>query len=84
MSLVLTNPPMGRRVARDGSLGALLDGFVRNVARALRPGGRLVWLSPLAAQTARNARSAGLVVRDGPDVDLGGFSARLQLCERPP
>ena len=84
VSLVLTNPPMGRRVARDGSLGALLDGFVRNVARALRPGGRLVWLSPLAAQTARNARSAGLVVRDGPDVDLGGFSARLQLCERPP
>jgi 23S rRNA G2445 N2-methylase RlmL len=83
VSLVLTNPPMGRRVARDGSLAALLEGFVRHVARALRPGGRLVWLSPLAAQTARSAGGAGLIVRDGPDVDLGGFSARLQICERP-
>ena len=83
VSLVLTNPPMGRRVARDGSLAALLEGFVRHAARALRPGGRLVWLSPLAAQTSRAARAAGLVVRDGPDVDLGGFSARLQICERP-
>jgi SAM-dependent methyltransferase len=83
VSLVLTNPPMGRRVARDGSLGTLLEGFVRHVAQALRPGGRLVWLSPLAAQTARDARGAGLIVRDGPDVDLGGFSARLQICERP-
>jgi 23S rRNA G2445 N2-methylase RlmL len=83
LSLVLTNPPMGRRVARDGSLAPLLEGFVRHAARALRPGGRLVWLSPLAAQTARAARGAGLAVREGPDVDLGGFSARLQICERP-
>jgi 23S rRNA G2445 N2-methylase RlmL len=83
VSLVLTNPPMGRRVARDGSLASLLEGFVAHAARALRPGGRLVWLSPLAAQTARAARAASLVVRDGPDVDLGGFSARLQICERP-
>lgn len=80
VSLILSNPPMGRRVARDGSLAELLGGFVRHAARALRPGGRLVWLSPLAAHTAQHARDSGLSVQDGPEVDLGGFSARLQIC----
>lgn len=83
-SLILTNPPMGRRVARDGSLGALLEGFLRHAAEVLRPGGRLVWLSPLAARTERVARHAGLEVSAGPEVDLGGFLARVQICRRRP
>lgn len=83
VSLILSNPPMGRRVARDGSLAELLGSFVRHAAGALRPGGRLVWLSPLAQHTGRVAREASLQVQDGPDVDLGGFSARLQICRRP-
>lgn len=82
VSLIVSNPPMGRRVARDGSLAELLGGFVRHAAGVLRPGGRLVWLSPLAPLTARIAREAALQVQDGPDVDLGGFHAQLQLCHR--
>ncbi len=82
VSLIVSNPPMGRRVARDGSLAELLGGFVRHAARVLRPGGRLVWLSPLAEHTARAAGAAGLVVEDGPEVDLGGFGARLQICRK--
>jgi predicted RNA methylase len=78
VSLILTNPPMGRRVARDGSLAELLEQFVRHAANVLRPKGRLVWLSPLSRQTERAARAAGLEVTNGPDVDLGGFDARLQ------
>jgi hypothetical protein len=73
---------MGRRVARDGSLAELLGGFVRHAASVLRPGGRLVWLSPLPQHTARIARDASLLVQDGPEVDLGGFQAQLQLCQR--
>jgi predicted RNA methylase len=83
VTLILTNPPMGRRVARDGSIATLLEGFVKHAARVLVPSGRMVWLSPLAAKTERAARSAGLRVIAGPDVDMGGFSARLQVFVRP-
>jgi len=81
-SLIITNPPMGRRVARDGSVGDLLEAFVRHAANVLRPSGRLVWLSPLARRTERVARSLGLDVQSGPDVDLGGFSAQVQIFRR--
>ena len=81
-SLIITNPPMGRRVARDGSLGALLDGFLEHAARVLRPGGRLVWLSPLGERTERRGRELGFEVGGGPDVDMGGFTARLQRLTR--
>ena len=82
VSLIVTNPPMGRRLARDGSIETLLTGFVRHAARVLRPGGRLVWLSPLPAKTERAAREAGLTLLAGPDVDMGGFVAKLQTLTR--
>ena len=81
-SLILSNPPMGRRVARDGSLTELMDRFLAHAARVLRPGGRLVWLSPLAQRTERVARQLGLDVTRGPNIDLGGFSAQVQICRR--
>jgi precorrin-6B methylase 2 len=81
-SLILSNPPMGRRVARDGSVGELLERFVEHAARVLRPSGRLVWLSPLARRTEAAARRVGLEVVAGPNVDLGGFSAQVQICTR--
>jgi len=82
VSLIITNPPMGRRVARDGSLGPLLESFVRHAASVLRPAGRLVWLSPLGKLTDRVARECGLHVRSDAEVDLGGFSALLQVLTR--
>jgi predicted RNA methylase len=82
VSLIITNPPMGRRVARDGSLAPLLESFVRHAATVLRPSGRLVWLSPLGKLTERVAREAGLQVRSDAEVDLGGFSAVLQVFTR--
>ena len=83
VSLILSNPPMGRRVARDGSIGGLLEAFVQHAAHSLRPSGRLVWLSPLEHQTARAGKAHGLLVVAGPSVDMGGFSARVQLMTRP-
>lgn len=82
-SLIVTNPPMGRRVARDGSLAALLDDFLQHAAEVLVPGGRIVWLSPLPERTERRARELAFQVSSGPDVDMGGFSARLQRLTRP-
>jgi precorrin-6B methylase 2 len=80
--LIVTNPPMGRRVARDGSLPGLLEQFIVHAARLLVPGGRLVWLSPLERHTARVGVENGLSLESGPEVDLGGFRARIQAFER--
>jgi 23S rRNA G2445 N2-methylase RlmL len=78
VTLILTNPPMGRRVARDGSLSELLQGFLENAARQIRSGGRLVWLSPQPAKTRQLANELGLSVERVSNVDMGGFPAELQ------
>jgi tRNA G10 N-methylase Trm11 len=82
VTLVLTNPPMGRRVERSGALELLLLDFIANAARALSPGGRLVWLSPLPRATAAALESHGLSVERRGPVDVGGFDAELQLAQR--
>jgi 23S rRNA G2445 N2-methylase RlmL len=81
-TLIVTNPPMGRRVARDGTLAELLDRFVDHAAEVLRPGGRLVWLSPLGARTTARAASRGFNVTLDTEVDMGGFRTRLQRFVR--
>jgi len=81
-SLIISNPPMGRRVSRDGNLGPLLDAFLANAASALVPGGRVVWLSPFSDRTAATARRLGLKVTRHEPVDLGGFPAELQRFDR--
>ncbi|HKY36355.1 MAG TPA: HEAT repeat domain-containing protein [Polyangiaceae bacterium] len=82
LTLVLTNPPMGRRVLRARGLSGVLCQVVRHVAGQLLPGGRMVWLSPFADATARAAGDAGLAVERLSAVDLGGFSAELQRFSR--
>jgi len=82
VTLIISNPPMGRRVARDGNLGPLLDAFLTNAAACLGPGGRLVWLSPFADRTAAAARRLGFKVTRHDPVDLGGFAAELQRFDR--
>jgi precorrin-6B methylase 2 len=83
VSSIITNPPMGRRVARDGSLAALVDAFTDHAARVLVPGGRLVWLSPLGGRTAERAEKNLLRVSLRQVVDMGGFQAELQVWNKP-
>jgi 23S rRNA G2445 N2-methylase RlmL len=78
LTLILTNPPMGRRVARPD-----LARFVDRAASALLPGGRLVWISPTPGQTAARAARAGLCPTYRQIVDMNGFSAEIQAFERP-
>ncbi|MFZ5890387.1 MAG: HEAT repeat domain-containing protein [Myxococcota bacterium] len=82
VTLVISNPPMGRRVARDGSLGPLLRSFIERVSIALRGTGRAVFLSPLPERTERWAVENGLGCERGTSVDLGGFDAEIQLLTR--
>jgi hypothetical protein len=82
VTLILTNPPMGRRVARDGSLGRLLDAFLVNAQRVLVRGGRLVWLSPRPQPTRKLASSIGFACESARLIDLGGFEAELQVLKK--
>lgn len=83
VTLVLTNPPMGRRLVRDKSLGELYDALIENVRASLVPGGRMVWLSVMAERTAGMARTVGFTVDRGRPVDVGGFEAEPQIFRAP-
>lgn len=82
VTLVLTNPPMGRRASRTRGLPDMLDGFVGHAARVLRPGGRLVWIAPWPPRSRRAGMRAGLVLRFARSVDMGGFEGEIQRWDR--
>jgi predicted RNA methylase len=82
VTLIITNPPMGRRVQR-GTHGDLLERFVSHAARVLTPGGALVWLVPEPRRIRERADAAGLVVERAFSVDMGGFSAELAVLVKP-
>ncbi|HMP76213.1 MAG TPA: methyltransferase [Kiritimatiellia bacterium] len=73
VSLVISNPPMGRRIRIKDMRGLYAD-FFTAASRALRPGGRLVFPNPL-----RIAPADASLVRDYQQpVDLGGYLCRLE------
>jgi 23S rRNA G2445 N2-methylase RlmL len=82
VTLILTNPPMGRRVVRQGELRTFLEGFVAHAARVLEPGGRLVWISPRPRMTRLHAERAGLRLERGLAVDMGGFQGEIQRWQK--
>jgi 23S rRNA G2445 N2-methylase RlmL len=82
VTLIITNPPMGRRVQR-GDVAPLLTAFLAHAGAVLQPGGRLVWISPLPRVTQAAARAAGLVCRRAQPLDMGGFNAQLEVWSRP-
>jgi predicted RNA methylase len=78
VSVIVTNPPMGRRVQR-GTHGELLERFVDHAARLLVPGGVLVWTAPDPTRLHARAERAGLVLERAFTVDMGGFPAELSV-----
>lgn len=82
VTVIITNPPMGRRVQR-GTHADLLDRFVERAFEVLTPGGSLVWLVPEPRRTRAHAEKAGFVVERATSVDMGGFSAELSIYVKP-
>ena len=77
VTLIITNPPMGRRI-RVPSLYGLINDLFRVAAEALKPGGRLVFANPVRAEPAD--RSLQLQSRQA--IDLGGFECRLEVYRK--
>ena len=79
IDVIVTNPPLGRRVAAGEALD-LADELIAIAARKLTPGkGRMVWVAPDAGRAAVTAHRAGLKVAATRRVDLGGFDGEIQI-----
>jgi 23S rRNA G2445 N2-methylase RlmL len=83
VTLVITNPPMGRRAVRATGLADTLDRFVAHAASVLVPGGRLVWIAPWPSRARTAAVKARLDLDWARTIDMGGFEAEVQRWTRP-
>jgi 23S rRNA G2445 N2-methylase RlmL len=82
VTLIITNPPMGRRASRLKGLADALDRFVAHAAEVLKPGGRLVWIAPWPKRARAAGERAGMVLDWARTVDMGGFDAEIQRWTR--
>lgn len=80
VDLIVTNPPLGSRVQLDAA--ALLTAALPSFARALAPGGRLVWITPAPRKTTPVAEQLGLACLRRYPVDLGGVRGQLERWDR--
>ena len=78
VTLIITNPPMGRRL-RVPDMRGLFGDFLTIAATALKPGGRLVFVNPLRLEPP----AAALRLQYRQVIDLGGFDCRLEMYLKP-
>ena len=73
VSLIVTNPPMGRRVP-IGDIRVLIEDLFSVAATALKPGGRLVFANPLRTEIPHPS----LKLESSQVVDFSGFGCRVE------
>jgi 23S rRNA G2445 N2-methylase RlmL len=74
VTLIITNPPMGRRIRVPNMRGLFADLFAV-AAAVLKPGGRLVFANPLRIEPI----DPSLKLKYRKVIDLGGFDCRLEM-----
>ncbi|MCX6920645.1 MAG: methyltransferase domain-containing protein [Verrucomicrobia bacterium] len=77
VSLVISNPPLGRRVRVPNMHGLFADLF-RLSSEVLRPGGRLVFVNPLRLEST----DPTLRLETRFAVDLGGYECRVEVYRK--
>ncbi len=78
VTLMMTNPPMGRRIRLPDPQAFFTD-FFATAATLLKPDGRLIFPNPLRVEP----RGAALKLEYRQVVDLGGFDCRLEVWRKP-
>lgn len=81
VTVILSNPPMGKRVLR-GRAHALVEDMVERAAGLLPAGGLLCWISPVPGQTRARAAAVGLRLIEASSIDMGGFASEIQVFRR--
>jgi tRNA G10 N-methylase Trm11 len=74
VTLIITNPPMGRRIRVSNMRGLFADLFAV-AAVVLKPGGRLIFANPLRIEPL----DPSLKLKYQKVIDLGGFNCRLEM-----
>ncbi len=74
VSLIISNPPLGRRV-RVPNLQGLFEDLFRVASAVLRPGGRLIFVNP--GRVEPQDKSLRRVYRQ--IVDLGGYDCKMEM-----
>ena len=77
VTLVITNPPMGKRVP-IANLRGLIEDLFSVASTVLQPGGRLVFANPLRLE----CRDRSLKLLSRQTVDFGGFNCRLEVYRK--
>jgi 23S rRNA G2445 N2-methylase RlmL len=74
VTLIITNPPMGRRI-RVRNMRGLFGDLFAVAAAVLKPGGRLIFANPLRMEPL----DPSLKLKYRKVIDLGGFNCRLEM-----
>jgi len=77
ITLVITNPPLGRRVRVKDMRGLMAD-LLLAATKALEPGGLLIFTNPL--RDGPSSPSLKLEYRQA--IDLGGFDCQLEMYSK--
>ena len=77
ITLVITNPPLGRRIRVKDMRGLIAD-LLLAATKALEPGGLLIFTNPL--RDGPSSPSLKLEYRQA--VDLGGFDCQLEMYRK--
>jgi tRNA G10 N-methylase Trm11 len=77
ITLVITNPPLGRRIRVKDMRGLIAD-LLLAASKALEPGGLLIFTNPL--RDGPSPPSLNLEYRQA--VDLGGFDCQLEMYRK--
>jgi tRNA G10 N-methylase Trm11 len=78
VTLIITNPPMGRRI-RVPNLRGLFGDLFAVAAAVLKPGGRLIFANPMRI----GPLDPSLQLKYRKVIDLGGFNCRLEMYLKP-
>jgi len=82
VDVIITNPPLGSRVADGAAVADLMAVFIPHIASILKPGGRMAWLTRNPRKTDPLVVKAGLTVTFAQAVDLGGVFVTMQRVEK--
>lgn len=77
VTLIITNPPLGRRV-RIPNLRGLFEDLFAVAVEVLQPDGRIVFTNPIRMESPQPS----LQLQSRQVVDLGGFDCRLEVYRK--